>query len=236
MTAGNSPAREPRLAGGSRKAAMAVQQFCSKSGGHMKASTSSTRNPSHEAMLEAVQGKSITWAEVPSILKDKLERFRECFGFETAAIDNILSQIREDRIGATCQGRQKFFCFAVTPDMGTGSALINVSFGARYWHFDRTGKMVNSGGNTLHERLEALVNQFPDIESAIESNPSLRDLLNSIGEGVPLVEQLKNPSAVTLAPWAGIFIGEDRSIGVALNYGFVLGLRFAYEEQNRPTR
>jgi hypothetical protein len=83
------------------------------------------------------------------------------------------------------------------------------------------------------ERLEALVKQLPDIESTIESNPSLRDLLNSVGKGVPLVEELKNPPTCTLAPWAGLFIGEDRNIGIALNYGFVLGLRFAYEEQKR---
>jgi hypothetical protein len=94
---------------------------------------------------------------------------------------------------------------------------------------------VRQDRSTLHERLETLVNQLPDIESTIESRASLRDVMNSVGKG-PLVEELKNPSAFTLAPWTGLFLGECRNASRAFNYGFVLGLRFAHEEQIRSER
>jgi hypothetical protein len=105
---------------------------------------------------------------------------------------------------------------------------------------------------TIEIRLEELVKELPD---ALEAS-SLHELLDGVVKGVPIAEAMKACEGGTLiplpfgnmqnaietiedwdlgsAPWA--HLSQNPNIGLALEYGFVLGLRFAYEEQKQKEK
>ena len=98
-----------------------------------------------------------------------------------------------------------------------------------------------------NDRLETLLRRLPNPASS----ESIHGLLNGVGKGVPVAEELKAEDGTLMglpfaymedaietienwdldnAPWAHLF--HDPNVGLALDYGFVLGCASHTKNEN----